>query len=62
MEFHQRMQRESLANCNINKYNKPLYIVPIKCQVWKLEKDQGVVMMPSFAFNYIFIIFLKSLQ
>ena len=62
MEFDQRMQRKSLANSNINKYNKHLYIVPIKCVVWKLEKDQGVVMMLSFAFNYIFIIFLKSLQ
>ena len=62
MEFDQRMQRKSLANSNINKYNKYLYIVPIKCVVWKLEKDQGVVMMLSFAFNYIFIIFLKSLQ
>ena len=62
MEFDQRMQRKSLANGNINKYNKHLYIVPIKCVVWKLEKDQGFVMMLSFAFNYIFIIFLKSLQ
>ena len=62
MEFDQRMQRKSLANSNINKYNKYLYIVPIKCVVWKLEKDQGVVMMLSFAFNYIFIIFLKPLQ
>ena len=62
MEFDQRMQRKSLANSNINKYNKHLYIVPIKCVVWKLEKDQGFVMMLSFAFNYIFIIFLKSLQ
>ena len=62
MEFDQRMQRKSLANGNINKYNKHLYIVPIKGVVWKLEKDQGFVMMLSFAFNYIFIIFLKSLQ